>query len=175
MQGVRVQYWIGELRSHISQGQENMKQKQHCNKFSKDFKNGPHPKIYFKKNYFLPFYSISTPLCYLQLLIVFWSLSLRCSPCLGHLPPLYYDRRSSSFKAQLSTLFFLRSSPTTEVLVLEESLAPSLSRLLPVNWAVPLGCALSPSHCIQNWHSFLPKTCSFLVHIPWGAGTTPQS
>ena len=23
---------------------QNIKQKQHCNKFNKDFKNGPHPK-----------------------------------------------------------------------------------------------------------------------------------
>ena len=148
----------------MSRGQENIKQKQHCNKFSKDFKNGPHPKKNIKKkkkNYFLPFYSISTPLCYLQLLIVFWFLSLRCSPCLGHLPPLYYDRCFSSFKAQLSTPFFLRSSLTTEVLVLEESLAPSLSRLLPIYQAVPLGCALSPNHCNQNWHYFLPKTFLF--------------
>ena len=33
----------------MSRGQENIKQKQHCNKFSKDFKNGPHPKKNIKK------------------------------------------------------------------------------------------------------------------------------
>ena len=28
---------------------QNMKQKQYCNKFNKDFKNGPHQKIFLKK------------------------------------------------------------------------------------------------------------------------------
>ena len=28
---------------------QNIKQKQYCNKFNKDFKNGPHPKNLFKK------------------------------------------------------------------------------------------------------------------------------
>ena len=27
---------------------QNIKQKQYCNKFNKDFKNGPHQKIYYK-------------------------------------------------------------------------------------------------------------------------------
>ena len=29
---------------------QNIKQKQYCNKFNKDFKNGPHQKILKKKN-----------------------------------------------------------------------------------------------------------------------------
>ena len=47
MQGVWVQSLVGVLRSHMALRQ-NMKQKQYCNKFNKDFKNGPHPKK--KKN-----------------------------------------------------------------------------------------------------------------------------
>ena len=34
-----------ELKSHMPSGQKkkkNIKQKQYCNKFNKDFKNGPH-------------------------------------------------------------------------------------------------------------------------------------
>ena len=40
MQGLWVQSWVGELRSHIPHGQENqsIKQQQYYNKFSKDFK-----------------------------------------------------------------------------------------------------------------------------------------
>ena len=36
---------------HASQPktQKNIKQKQYCNKFNKDFKNGPHKKKIFKK------------------------------------------------------------------------------------------------------------------------------
>ena len=35
-----------DLRSHMPQGQKSqkIKQKQYCNRFNKDFKNGPHPK-----------------------------------------------------------------------------------------------------------------------------------
>ena len=44
MQGVRVRFLVGELRSHMPRGQknQNIKQKQYYNKFNKDFKNGPH-------------------------------------------------------------------------------------------------------------------------------------
>ena len=49
MQEVQVQSLVGELRSHMSRGQ-NMKQKQYCNKFSKDLKeNGPYQKNFKKK------------------------------------------------------------------------------------------------------------------------------
>ena len=34
----------------LSQKNQNIKQKQYCNKFNKDFKNGPHQKHLFKKN-----------------------------------------------------------------------------------------------------------------------------
>ena len=46
VQGVRVRFLIWKLRFHIPCGQKNKtrKQKQHCNKFNNDFKNGPHPK-----------------------------------------------------------------------------------------------------------------------------------
>ena len=49
MQGVRVLSLFGELQSHMLCGQkkkktQNIKQKQYCNKFNKDFKNGPHSK-----------------------------------------------------------------------------------------------------------------------------------
>ena len=49
MQGVWVRSLVGELRSHmpLSQKNQNIKQKQYCNKFNKNFKNGPHQK---KKN-----------------------------------------------------------------------------------------------------------------------------
>ena len=47
MQGVWVQSPVGELRSHMPQGQkkkQNLKkqQKQYCNKLNKDLKNAPH-------------------------------------------------------------------------------------------------------------------------------------
>ena len=37
---------IGELRSHMASQpkNQNIKQKQYCKKFNKDFKNGPHQK-----------------------------------------------------------------------------------------------------------------------------------
>ena len=48
MQGVQVRSLVGELRSHVPHSQKTKtKQKQYCNKFNKDFKNGPHQK---KKN-----------------------------------------------------------------------------------------------------------------------------
>ena len=42
--GVQVGYLIGELGFHVPPGQKHqiMKQKQNCNKFNNDFKNGPH-------------------------------------------------------------------------------------------------------------------------------------
>ena len=43
MQGVWVLSPFGAKIPHISQPEnQNIKQKQYCNKFSKDFKNGPH-------------------------------------------------------------------------------------------------------------------------------------
>ena len=43
MQEVQVQSLIGELGSHMPCGQnQNIKQRQYCNKFNKDFKTGPH-------------------------------------------------------------------------------------------------------------------------------------
>ena len=46
MQGVWVRSLVGELGSHMPRGQknQNIKQKQCCNTFNKDFKNGPHQK-----------------------------------------------------------------------------------------------------------------------------------
>ena len=46
MQGLQVRSLVGELRSHMPQSQknQNMKQKQYCNKFNKDFANRPHQK-----------------------------------------------------------------------------------------------------------------------------------
>ena len=45
-QAVWVPSLVGELRSYIPWGQknQNIKQKQYCNKFNQDFKNGPHQK-----------------------------------------------------------------------------------------------------------------------------------
>ena len=53
MQQVQVPALVRELRSHMahSQKNQNIKLKWYCNKFSKDFKNGPHPK---KKKQFSP-------------------------------------------------------------------------------------------------------------------------
>ena len=51
MQGVRVQFLVRELRSHMPQAPKNqkMKWKQHCNKFNKHFKNGSYQKISKKR------------------------------------------------------------------------------------------------------------------------------
>ena len=53
MQGVWVRSLFGELRSHMPSDQknktQNIKQKQCCNKFNKDFINGPHQKKKKKK------------------------------------------------------------------------------------------------------------------------------
>ena len=48
VQGLWIRSLVGELRSHMSLSQKphNMKHKQYCNKFNKDFKNDPH----YKKN-----------------------------------------------------------------------------------------------------------------------------
>ena len=53
VQGVWVWSLVGELKSHMPCGQknQNIKQKQYCNKFSKDFKNGPHQKKKSKKSH----------------------------------------------------------------------------------------------------------------------------
>ena len=46
-------YLVWELRSHMPQGPKaKTKQKQYCNKFSKDFKNGPHQKIFLKEEFY---------------------------------------------------------------------------------------------------------------------------
>ena len=51
MQGLWVPSLLRELRSHVPPGQkhQNIKQKQYCNKFYKDFKHGPLKKKIFKK------------------------------------------------------------------------------------------------------------------------------
>ena len=51
MQRVQIQSLVGELRSHMPHGQntKNIKQKQNCDKFNEDFKNGLHPKQLKKK------------------------------------------------------------------------------------------------------------------------------
>ena len=50
--GVQVRFLIGELRSHMASWpkNQNIKQKQYCKKFNKDFKNGPHQKKEKKKS-----------------------------------------------------------------------------------------------------------------------------
>ena len=50
-QGVWVPSLVGELRSHMPHGQkkQNIKQKQYCNKFNKDFKIVPYRKSLKKK------------------------------------------------------------------------------------------------------------------------------
>ena len=46
VQGVQVQSLVREQRSHVPRSQKietlKEKQKQYCNKFNKDFKNGPY-------------------------------------------------------------------------------------------------------------------------------------
>ena len=49
IQGVRVRSLTQDLRSHIGASNQNIKQKQYCNKFSKNFKNGPHQQNLKKK------------------------------------------------------------------------------------------------------------------------------
>ena len=46
MQEVGVQFLVRELRFHVPHGQkkQNIRQKQYCNKFNGDFKNGLHQK-----------------------------------------------------------------------------------------------------------------------------------
>ena len=46
MQVVWVWSVVGEISSHTLHGQKNQntKQKKYCNKYNKDFKNGPHQK-----------------------------------------------------------------------------------------------------------------------------------
>ena len=51
MKGVHVSSLAGELRPDMPWGQnQNIKQKQYCNKFNKDFTNGSHQKIFLKKH-----------------------------------------------------------------------------------------------------------------------------
>ena len=51
-EGAGVQSLVGERRSHMLSGQkqQNIGQKQYCNKFNKDFKYGPHEKKIFKNS-----------------------------------------------------------------------------------------------------------------------------
>ena len=51
MQGIRVQSLVGEAKITQASGPKtrNIKQKQHCNKFNKDFENDPHQKNLKKK------------------------------------------------------------------------------------------------------------------------------
>ena len=41
--------WETEIPHAGGPKKQNIKQKQYCNKFHKDLKNGPHQKIYIKK------------------------------------------------------------------------------------------------------------------------------
>ena len=45
--------WEAKIPHNSQPKDENIKQKQHCNKFNKDFKNGPHPKKKKKKRYII--------------------------------------------------------------------------------------------------------------------------
>ena len=42
--GAQIRSLAGKLRSHMPRGlkKQNIKQKQYCNKFNKDFEDGPH-------------------------------------------------------------------------------------------------------------------------------------
>ena len=56
MQGIRVQYLVRELGSHMQEN-KNVKQKQYCIKFNKEFWNGPQQKnlfFFFKKTKLWP-------------------------------------------------------------------------------------------------------------------------
>ena len=46
---VRIQSQVRELRSHLPRGQKTKKTQKYCNKFNKDFKNGPREENLFKK------------------------------------------------------------------------------------------------------------------------------
>ena len=41
--------WGVKIPHALKSKNQNMKQKQYCNKFNKDFKNGPHQKFFKKK------------------------------------------------------------------------------------------------------------------------------
>ena len=76
-----VRSLVREISSHMPRRQknQNIKQKQYCNKFNKDFKNGPHQKKKsLKKDYSL-FTELSWNLCQNQLTknvrIYLWTLN----------------------------------------------------------------------------------------------------
>ena len=50
MRGLQIQTLVRELRSTglLTKKNQNIKQKQCCNKFNKDFENGPHTKVKVK-------------------------------------------------------------------------------------------------------------------------------
>ena len=54
MQSMQVRILVRELRPHMLFGKKkkkkNIKQKQYCNKFNKDFKNGPYKKNLYKED-----------------------------------------------------------------------------------------------------------------------------
>ena len=161
----------------MSRGQENIKQKQHCNKFSKDFKNGPHPKKNIKKK---------------KELFPAFLLHLNPSvlPATPHSVLISFTKMlplsgASSTSLLWSLLFILQGST-------QYSLLP---KILPDNWGAGPGGILSTflvqtpaylpsssswlcsiSKSLQSKLTLLsPYNFSFLVHIPWGVGTTPQS
>ena len=94
-QGVKIPHALGPQNRDI-------KQKQYCNKFNKDLKNGPHQKILKKKE------------C--KKIIIKWNLSLRSqvfhSPCssadssVGVSFPLPYPRRAAGCGAEGSEILF---------------------------------------------------------------------
>ena len=46
--------WEAKILHALRPKKQSLKQKQYCDKFNKDFKNGPHQKIYLKNIELLP-------------------------------------------------------------------------------------------------------------------------
>ena len=83
MQGVWFQTFVGDLRSPCLSAKRpgHKQQKQYCNKFNKDFKNGPHQNIYRERK----------KCNYKANLLVYLSLNIPNSlPCFKYRKTLFY-------------------------------------------------------------------------------------
>ena len=78
----RLDPWLGDKIPHgLQPKNENIKQKQYCNKFNKNFKNNcPHKKRFFKKKLFeqSPKYTSRTMTYYFILKIFGTNIALYC-------------------------------------------------------------------------------------------------
>ena len=59
--------WRVKILHALQPKKQNLKQKQYCDKFNKDFKNGPHQKIYLKILNFFPPSGTGNVMFYLEM------------------------------------------------------------------------------------------------------------